>query len=120
MYASYKLGKFSVHKKTVYIYMTKEKQDDSSHWALIPDPQAKPAEQIDATTRGPKVVHISEPRARPADEIEMAMKLKTATKGSKDVLIQGPVTYTALRKVQHPRFQPLPEGLWGALTIAER
>ena len=68
---------------------------------------------MDATTKDPKVVHIPEPRASPAEGTGM-------TKGLKDVLIQGPVTYTALRKVQHPRFQPLPEGLWGALTIAER
>jgi hypothetical protein len=36
----------------------------------------------------------------------------------KDVLMQGPVRYK--RKNQHPRYAPLPDGLWGALVTAER
>ena len=36
---------------------------------------------------------------------------------TRTVLIQGPVTY--LRKREQPRYQPLRDGLWGALVTAE-
>ena len=39
-------------------------------------------------------------------------------KGTKDVIIQSPVTYK--RGLAHARFQLLPDGHWGAVTVHER
>ena len=36
--------------------------------------------------------------------------------GTRTVAVQGPTTYTALRGVSHPRFQPLPDYAWGVFA----
>ena len=51
------------------------------------------------------------------DETLGARPRATGRTSTRTVLVQSPVTY--LRKRAQPRFQPLPDVLWGALVTAE-
>ena len=47
------------------------------------------------------------------EDPDVALPINQGINGRSDAKSQGPTTYSALRGVRKPRFQPLPEYAWG-------